>query len=636
VPSAVGVIVLYAVALLLPGGLLGALAGLRGWTLPAAAPLLTYAIVGLAGPLCAAMGVGWSAATFAIVTILVCAVGFGARWLVRRRWPPPERPPTGPDWSRTAHAGVAVAVLVALGFGIAAVLGGIGKLSAIPQDWDAVYHAAGIRYIAETGDASLYGMSHTNWFEGNIESYYPNAYHLVATAVYQMSGAPIPTVLNAHTVLIPGLAALVLAAMVHRFGGRPVLAAATALAVVAITPFYDLLWRGPLLPFATGVALTPLVAVLVRELLDDRRIRPGAAVALAAALAGYLALHPAILVGAILFVLPVLVQRWWGTGRQAAREFGVLVAVGVVAAAASGVLVAGVLSTGGNTEKLDRPAESGAAQAVGEWLVFGHGIDTIQLRLAAIMLLGLVGAARLGGLRWVIGSGLVFGVLFVLTAASTDPTARAIASIWWDDSWRFVGLAALPMAVLIGNGVAEVQRFAAKLIGSRPFVGLATAAVVLLVFVLGTRMLYLERDQQRMTRNTGDDGPAVTWLEVQGMYAIAQIVPPGARVMNDRGDGSAWMYPLTGVKPVAGHYDELRIGPAAAVLAARFNQYLRDPEVRAAVAELDIHYVQLDRGFLRSWAARQPGLTDLPGQPWLRVVYSNPDVVLYEIVPVPS
>ena len=475
-------------------------------------------------------------------------------------------------------------------------------------------------------------MSHTNWFEGNIESYYPNAYHLVATAVYQMSGAPIPTVLNAHTVLIPGLAALTLAAMVHRFGGRPVLAAATALAVVAITPFYDLLWRGPLLPFATGVALTPLAAVLVRELLDDRRIRPGAAVALAAALAGYLALHPAILVGAILFVLPMLVQRWWGAGRQAAREFGVLVAVGVVAAAASGV-PGGGRAVDGRQHREARPARRVRARRrpSASCLVFGHGIDTIQLRLAAIMLLGLVGAARLGGLRWVIGSGLVFGVLFVLTAASTDPTARAIASIWWDDSWRFVGLAALPMAVLIGNGVAEVQRFAAKLVGNRRFVGLATAAVVLLVFVLGTRMLYLERDQQRMTRNTGDDGPAVTWLEVQGMYAIAQIVPPGARVMNDRGDGSAWMYPLTGVKPVAGHYDELRIGPAATVLAARFNQYLRDPEVRAAVAELDIHYVQLDRGFLRSWAARQPGLTDLPGQPWLRVVYSNPDVVLYEI-----
>lgn len=634
--SAVGVIVQYAVALLLPGALLGVLAGLRGWTLAATAPLLTYAIVGLSGPLGTAMGIRWSAATFAIVTILVGAVGFGVRLLVRRRWPPPERPPSGPDWSTTAHAGVAVAVLVATGFGIAAILGGIGKLSAIPQDWDAVFHAAGIRYIAETGDASLVGMSHTNWFEGNAESYYPNAYHLLATAVYQMSGAPIPTVLNANTVLIPGLAALTLVAMVHRFGGRPVLAAATALAIVAVTPFYDLLWRGPLLPFAVGVALTPLAAVLVRELLDDRRIRPGAAVALGVALAGYLALHPAILIGAIVFVLPMLVQRWWGAGRQAAREFGVLVAVGVAAAGVSAIEVAGALSTGGNTEKLDRAVEAGPAQAVGELLVFGHGIDTIQLRLAMIMLLGLVGAARLGGLRWVIGSGLIFGTLFVLTAASTDHLARDISSIWWNDSWRLVGLAALPMAVLVGNGVAEAQRAAARLVGPRRFAGLTTAAVVLVVFVLGTRSLYLERDQQRMSRNTGDDGPAVTSLEVQGMYAIAQIVPPGARVLNDRGDGSAWMYPLTGVKPVAGHYDDLRIGPDARLLAARFNQYLREPAVRAAVAQLDIHYVQLDQGFLRSWAARQPGLTDLPGQPWLKVVYSNPDVVLYEIQPVPS
>jgi hypothetical protein len=148
VPSAVGVIVLYAVALLLPGALLGVLAGLRGWTLAATAPLLTYALAGWAGPMTTAMGVEWSAATFAVATIVVGAAGFGVRMVVRRRWPPPERPPTGPDWSTTAHIGVVVAVLVALGFGIAAVLGGIGKLSAIPQDWDAVYHAAGIRYIA--------------------------------------------------------------------------------------------------------------------------------------------------------------------------------------------------------------------------------------------------------------------------------------------------------------------------------------------------------------------------------------------------------------------------------------------------------------------------------------------------------
>src|SRR5699024_2418520 len=70
-PAAVGVIVLYAVTLWLPGALAGAAAGLRGWTLAATAPLLTYAIAGLAGPVLAAFGGRWSAAAFALVTIIV-------------------------------------------------------------------------------------------------------------------------------------------------------------------------------------------------------------------------------------------------------------------------------------------------------------------------------------------------------------------------------------------------------------------------------------------------------------------------------------------------------------------------------------------------------------------------------------
>ncbi len=646
-------IVLYAATLLLPGSLLGALAGLRSWTLVATAPLLTYAVAGLAGPLFTAMGFRWSAASFAIATLLAGVVAAVLRLLLRRRWPTPAPRQTGPDWSTIAHAGVAVAVLVALGIGIAAVLGGIRSLSAIPQDWDAVFHASGVRYIAETGDGSVFGMAKTNWFEGNAHLYYPNAYHLVAATVYQMSGAAIPTVLNAHTVLIPGMVALTLVAMVHRFGGRAVLAAATALAAVAMTGVYDLLWRGPLLPFAAGVALTPLAAVLVRDLLDAQgpRAALGPAAAFVAGLAGYMCLHPSILIGAVVFVLPMLAQRWWGRGRNAARELGVLVGAGALAAAVCFVEVAGALSTGGNTEKLNRVLETNVAGAVGQLVMFGHGIDTVQLRLAVVMAFGLAGAARLGGLRWVIGTAVLFGGLFVLTAAYNDAVARVISSIWWDDSWRLVGLAALPMAVVVGNGVAEVQRLLARAIGWSGTgksgtgksgtgksgtagwqVGAVTAAVVLLAFTLGTRTLYLKRDQLRMSQNSGD-GPAVSQLEIQGMEAIAKIVPPGARVLNDRGDGSAWMYPLTGVKPVAGHYDDLRLGPDATLLAAKFNQYLRDPEVRSAVAALGIHYVQLDQGFLRSWASRQPGLTDLVGQPWLRVVYRNPDVVLYAIEP---
>jgi hypothetical protein len=96
------------------------------------------------------------------------------------------------------------------------------------------------------------------------------------------------------------------------------------------------------------------------------------------------------------------------------------------------------------------------------------------------------------------------------------------------------------------------------------------------------------------------------------------------------------MYALTGVKPVAGHYDAYRTGPDAQLLAAKFNQYPNDPAVRAAVQQLGVRYVQLDAGFLRGDATREPGLRDLMDAPWLTTVYRNPDVVLYEITDAPA
>jgi hypothetical protein len=264
----VGVIGTYVVVLLLPGGLLGLLAGQRGWTLAASAPLFTYAIAGLAGPL-----VPWSPLTFALATVAVCVLVAAVRFLLRGSRP--VRETAVPPWARTAQAGVALSVVTAVGVGALAILGGIRNLGAIPQDWDAVFHANGVRLIAETGNGGLFAMATTNWYENDVTVFYPNAYHLVAAAVFDLTGASVPTVLNAHTVLIPGLLALSLAAMVRRFGGRPLLAAATALAAVSITAIYDMLWRGPLLPFATGVALTPVIVVVLVVVLVAPGLRAG-------------------------------------------------------------------------------------------------------------------------------------------------------------------------------------------------------------------------------------------------------------------------------------------------------------------------------------------------------------------------
>ena len=88
-------------------------------------------------------------------------------------------------------------------------------------------------------------MGSINWFENGVQVFYPNAYHLVAALVLRLTGVDVPTVLNAHTVLLPGMGALAIVALVHRFGGRAVLAVAAAACSVAVTSFYDMLWRGP-------------------------------------------------------------------------------------------------------------------------------------------------------------------------------------------------------------------------------------------------------------------------------------------------------------------------------------------------------------------------------------------------------
>ncbi|MFC4944810.1 DUF6541 family protein [Pseudonocardia sp. GCM10023141] len=649
----VTVIGTYAAAIWVPGAALAAAAGLRRWRLATTAPLFTYALVGLAGPLYAKVGLRWSALSFAVGALLVTAVVLGVRLLLLRRRPTavepddPDEVPAGARWSSYASTGVGIALLAAFGIGIVAILGGITSLSALPQDWDAVFHANGIRLIMDTGDGGLFAMAKVNWYENGISVFYPNAYHLLAAAVGEVTGADIPTILNAHTVLIPGLIGFSLAGMIHRFGGSPVLAGAAAVSVAATSSFYDLLWRGPLLPFATGVALIPIAVILLRDVFDARGLRtllrPTLLLALGAA--GLLCIHPAVLISAVLLALPYVGWRWCTQPRTLLHDLPVLVVAGVAAIVMAVLEIAGTLTSASSLETISWPADLTVTDAFGTLLLYGHA-GPPQWGLALALLIGLVFFRKLGALRWVAISAAIFGFLFVITAASDAPWVKAVTGLWWNDRWRLVALAALPMAVIVGHGVDQSYRVLRaagsalltriRLPRSAPTMSAVAAALVVLAFFgLATRAFYIGQDQFRMTSNVGD-GPAVSHTELAGMRAAAAFVPAGARVLNDRGDGSAWMYALTGLRPVAGHYDAARIGPDAVLLAQRFRDYDTDPAVRNAVRALGIQYVMINQGFLRMGTHRQPGLTGLDRADFLHVVYHNPDVILYAIQGTPA
>ncbi|MDD7966367.1 DUF6541 family protein [Actinomycetospora lemnae] len=635
----VGLVLLYVVVLWLPG--LGALlaSGSRGWTALAVAPLATYGIAGVAGPVGSGLGLPWSPLSLVVAAVLAALLGFGVRRLTRR-WADPDDVVRS-AWSRVTTIGVGLAVAFAALFGAGAVLGGFGRMTTIPQDWDAAFHANGVAWIARTGDGGLTGMSQINWYGSAPPQYYPNAYHLIGATISDLTGRDVPSILNAHTLLIPGILALSIAALCHRLGSRGLLAAASAVIAVGISSFYDMLWRGPLLPFAVGVALIPALLVVLTEYLAAPRVprRLPTLVPLALGACGLYALHPGAFIAAALFAAAMLASSWLRAPRRVPADLASLAIAAVVAVVALLPHLLRSLRSVGEAST-DWPAAGSAATGLGEALLFSHASDTVQVWFVLLLLLGALCWLRLDALRWIVLPGLLFVGLFVAAFASDAPVVEAVTRPWWNDSFRLIGIATIPLAMLAGHGLQQVHDAGIGLahrlvpgLAARRYdvvIGASVAGLLLVALVGLTGGDYLARNQALMAKNTGE-GPALSSAEVEGLRVLGGLVRPGERVMNDQGDGSVWMYALGGALPVAGHYNQSLVDPDARLLAARFDDYDTDPAVQAAVSRLDVRWVVLGRGFLREDASRQPGLDDLARVRELQVVYTNPDFAIYRL-----
>src|SRR5690606_36527441 len=305
-------VVAYFVVLLVPGLAVGLAAGLRGWTLAGLAPLFGYTVHGLTGPWLSGLGFAYTLWSALIATALFAAVVYAIRRYVENRWPERERPQQGllPNWGRNAHLGVILCIGIAFVVSsVVLIAAAEGELDAIPQRWDPVFHANGIRYIAETGDGGLYGVSSVNRYGPEGSQFYPNAYHLAGSLVYMITGATVPTVINAMTLPIAGLFGLSMAALVRECGGRSVLAGAAALTAAAVNSgVYESSSNG-LVPFALSTAFTPLAPMIMHRYLVRPNVTNGMVLVLAAA--GLLVVHSSALFAGLLFAVPMLIHRWW-------------------------------------------------------------------------------------------------------------------------------------------------------------------------------------------------------------------------------------------------------------------------------------------------------------------------------------
>ncbi|MGH3440175.1 MAG: DUF6541 family protein, partial [Sciscionella sp.] len=343
--------------------------------------------------------------------------------------------------------------------------------------------------------------------------------------------------------------------------------------------------------------------------------------------------------------------------RRVGKEVLLLVATAVPSMLVTAPHLLGAISVRAGYPTASWGAPGTFNTAVGSLLTFQHTGSTFQplekwpsIWLVVPLWIGLLRYRRLGYLRWVAGSALLIGGVYVLAVCYPQHWVVVLTSPWWNDSYRLITLAAVPATLIAGHGLAELQRGGAamlhKLMGARgSAVPVALAAVVLVAFSLLSNGFYHAKNSAVTAfgygNAPGQDKHKLTVSvdEARAMQWLGHVVRPGQRVMNDRYDGSAWMYAIAGVHPVAAHFDASKLaGTGPALLGADFNRYQSDPMVRADVRKLNVRWVMVDTGYVhpKHGYTRQAGLLGLAHDDWLRQVYRNADVTIYQLIPPPG
>lgn len=641
----VTVLALYVSLVAIPGAALALALGLRGWLLVAAAPLLTFGLVGIAGSALPLVGVLWSPTVFVVVTAVLAAVIFLVRLAAGRF----GRSPTDKvsdllTWTVVAQLGVALSAAAAGVAGIVVAAAATRDFTAVPQVWDSVFHSNAIRYIADTGESDPAALRNLN-DPVTTSFYYPNAFHVVAATVVTVTNTPVPTVVNLSVALFPGLLAIGMVALIRHGGGRPALAASAALLSCAFTAFpYDLLPWGTLLPFIAAVALLPAFLAALAAMLSQR---DGIALALPVTLAlggiGLLALHPSAAVAALLMSVAMLLQRWW----MQRPRFAELRSLGLTAVAAvllgAPLLLASARAASG--PPFDWPANLTPANAAGQLFFLSHEQPFPQYWLVGLLAVGLLAGRSVRPFLWFIVAGAVFAGLFVMTAAYENDLVALLTRPWWNDRWRFAALWTLPAILLAAAGVVAVrdgawgmlQRVTGRVeTGRIRLILSSTVLAVVLAIVVGlSNGLYTVRNTERLAQGF-TDGPTVSGLEEQAYDELALLVKPGTYVMNDPYDGSALMWALDDLRPVFASpviapQELLTMDPERRTLFDSFNQIDSNRSVQRAAAEFEIEYVVLGEGLIAPAGDHAPGMRRLEDVDALEIVYENSDARIYRI-----
>lgn len=613
--------------LVLPGAVIAAAARLPWPLAVAVGPVLTYGAVGAAIVPFGALEIPWNAWTALATLVALTALFGGLRALAGAA---PRQSATGLRPTVTVFAGV---LLGALLIAVAAVRG-IPHWQSIPSTWDAVWHANTIRFILDTGQASPTHLGELRNVETHAALYYPSAFHALAAAFCQLTGAAATTGYTlsglAAAVWLFGVSAALLA---WRLVGSATAAAAAAALAASFTAVPYVEFGTAAMPNLVAYGLVVPAFILVTSVPQHRNRIPVAVLALL----GVFSVH---LTGGVVTVL--LVTVWWlaealrhpvrGRVADAAALVAVALPAGLVVAPQLLSVRKQVEIIAGHSFLTHEGRRSGLLDAL---LLHTRHLNDFPVQYA------LVGLAAVGAVILVVKKVwwplVLWAALVVAIVHSSAPLGgpagaviHRFAALFYSDPRRLMAVVTLLLTAIAGVALATLIGAATRPV--RPGGGRrALTALLLVVATVGLAGHYLPRHAFLF----GDkyDSVMIDDRDLQAFAHLAEL--PGARdtvIGNANTDGTAWMYAVAGLHPLWTHYDyPVQQGPGHQrfVFWAFADDADTDPRVADAVAALNIRYVLISSPTVRGFTLPDGLLSLDESRSWTKV-YDNGGARIYE------
>lgn len=642
--------------LLVPGGVVAALLGVRGAAWLAISPVVSIALVAgsavLSGLARQSFGWWWPVAT----AIVVCLVIFGLRRVAGIRLALTPSPTPHIEWL------VAAAVLAATVVTAAIAFASVPDLAFPNQSYDGVFHLNATASIVGGGDASafrLYGITHA----GQGIEFYPAAWHDFVAVVAGVSGASVPLATNVAWIVACGAtssAGAAFLAMVLAPTGRAVTAGVVAALASSAGAggVYLLLEWGVLFPTALAYSMLPVglglsVLVLRARGAELWRTIPLLVIwAAAAALA-----HPRSLPTFGILVAPLIISHLVEVARRGIAEpsrrtrtvaVAIVTIAGVVAASVVAVnLVLRHYDAGGRplSDRLNggpATARQDILQSALQALLVAppSGPDESALpaawALAALVLIGLVVASASRRTRWIAIAYLLMVALFCLSAGTNSDFAKLATGLWYKDKYRLFAALGVIVPVLAAFAVVWAKDVLVKRVRpGRTSLVAGTALVALLTAIMWSPPT-LTGMSQAVGRNyefrETQPGSLLSEGEYRLLQDLPQLVPEGGKVIGNPWNGSVLSWAVGDRQAVFAHFTG-EWGSERDTLLRSFGAITTDPAVCAALDTLGARYLIVDPG--RLWGgnpqADQFAQLDSVDPTAVREIAREGDAVLYEI-----